>query len=704
MNYTLDRLLRPRSIAVVGGSWANNVIEQCLAIGFDGDIWRVNSNRESSAGIACYRSIDALPAAPDACFIGVNRDASIELVAQLEAQGAGGVVCFAAGFGEAAAEDPAALEKQRALLTAAGRMPLLGPNCYGFINYLDGVLLWPDMHGGIRTQSGVAILTQSSNIAINLTMQQRGLPLAYMVTTGNQAQLSLAAVAEAIILDHRVTAIGLHVEGFTDVRAFESLARRAHQLGKPIIVLKVGKSVAAIKALRSHTGSMVGNAAAADTFLQRLGLVRVNSLSALIESLKILHFSGVKMGRRVLSMSCSGGEAGLVGDAADDCGLQCPALSDTQRSALRVALGSRVALANPLDYHTYIWNDLEAMTAMFRAMLLEKMDVALLVLDFPRNDRCEFPSWFVALEAFKTAGEGWPGMLAVVATLEENMPEYIARQLIKDGIVPLCGLENGLSAIVTAAEAADLADTEFIPTWLPGSLATEKHMRMRATLLERFETGTLHEAAAKAWLQEQELSVPVRHVLSLSVLHGGDTLIAALAQISAELNFPVVVKALGVDHKSGSNAIAINVHTQAQLELALDRLRRDEGFLVEEQIENVLAELLVSVMYDPVHGLMLTLGAGGIMTEVLNDVVHCLLPVAPADIRFSLEQLRCAPVLAGHRGRPGVDWDALVYSVVRIQNAALGLGDSLSELEINPLLCTPDRCVIGDALITLKHT
>ncbi|MBV6648732.1 MAG: acetate--CoA ligase family protein, partial [Hoeflea sp.] len=167
----LSRLLRPRSIALFGGGWAVNVVAQLKKSGFDGDIWPVNPKRADILGVPCLASIDDLPSAPDASFIGVNRDATIEVVRRLSSMGAGGATCFASGFLESEAETAGGADLQARLIAAAGDMPILGPNCYGLINYLDNVTLWPDQHGGLKVESGVAIVAQSSNIAINMTMQ-----------------------------------------------------------------------------------------------------------------------------------------------------------------------------------------------------------------------------------------------------------------------------------------------------------------------------------------------------------------------------------------------------------------------------------------------------------------------------------------------------------------------------------------------------
>ncbi|MFT6076722.1 MAG: acyl-CoA synthetase (NDP forming), partial [Yoonia sp.] len=178
----LQRLFNPQSIAVIGGgAWGAEVLRQCQKIGFAGNLWVVHPTKTEIAGLVPFAHVNDLPAAPDAVFVGVNRRATVDVVRDLSVMGAGGVICFASGFSEAAAEDTDGVNLQASLLDAAQDMPIIGPNCYGFLNYLDGVAMWPDQHGGLRTDTGVALITQSSNVAINLTMQARGLPIAYVV-------------------------------------------------------------------------------------------------------------------------------------------------------------------------------------------------------------------------------------------------------------------------------------------------------------------------------------------------------------------------------------------------------------------------------------------------------------------------------------------------------------------------------------------
>ncbi len=249
---SLDRLIRPKSIAVFGGKEARRVIEQCDKMGFAGDIWPVHP-REDADPRPQVLPLGRRPSRSTGRLLRRRQSRSSPSTSsrRFRARGAGGAVCYASGFREAASELDDGNDMQEALVAAAGDMPIVGPNCYGFINMLDGALLWPDQHGMQRVERGVAVLTQSSNIACNISMQTRGLPLAYLMTAGNQAQTGLSDIACAVLEDPRVTAVGLHIEGFDSIAGAASGWQRAPaNCGKPVVTLKVGKSEAAQLATR----------------------------------------------------------------------------------------------------------------------------------------------------------------------------------------------------------------------------------------------------------------------------------------------------------------------------------------------------------------------------------------------------------------------------------------------------------------------
>ena len=672
----LSRLLRPRSIAVIGGgAWCRNVIEQCRRMDFQGALWWVHPRPDEVSDVPAFASVDDLPEPPDASFVGVNRHATVEVVGQLSSVGAGGAVCFASGFLEAEQEDAEGAGLQRRLLDATADMPILGPNCYGLINYLDGALLWPDQHGGRREEGGVAIVTQSSNIAINLTMQRRGLPIAYMATAGNQAQLGIAEIGAALLSDPRVTALGLYIEGFGDLRAFEALAARARDLAKPVVALKVGRTDQARAATVTHTASLAGGEAGAQALLDRLGIARVHSLSELLETMKLLHVHGPLASRNIASISCSGGEACLMADSASDRTLSFPPLTDRQRSALRDVLGPKVALANPLDYHTYIWNDREAMTRAWAAMMDDPVDLTLLVVDFPRTDRCSEEAWENAISAALDARENSGRPVAMVSTLPENMSEAVADRLISGGVVPLMGADDALAA----AEAA---------AWLGSHLSSAEPI---ALPLPTNDPETLGEAEAKALLSAAGVPVPNGETAA-----GPDE----AADAARRIGFPVVLKGQGIEHKTEAGAVVVDLATAEEVRQAALAMPA-ETFLVEEMVADPVAELLVGVVRDPAHGYVLTLAAGGTLTELLRDSRSLLLPCTEEAVASALQDLNIAKLLNGYRGRPAADVSAILAAIASVQKFVLDHVGEVEEIEINPLLCGSASAVAVDALVRM---
>jgi acyl-CoA synthetase (NDP forming) len=682
----LGRLLRPRTIAVFGGAYAAAVVEQSRKMGFAGEIWPVHPTKGEVGGYPAFRSVAELPAAPDAAFVGVNRQLTVGIVAELAERGAGGAVCFASGFREA--DDGEGARLQAELVAAAGDMPVIGPNCYGLINYVDGALLWPDQHGGQRLskgERGVAIITQSSNIAINMTMQRRGLPLAFLMTAGNQAQTGLSELALGLIEEERVTALGLHIEGLDSVQGFETLARRARELGKPIVAMKAGRSEQARAATISHTASLAGSDDASDAFLGRLGIARVDSITAFLETLKLLHAVGPLPGARLSSMSCSGGEASLVADAVIGRRVSFPPLEPAHAATVKQALGPLVAVANPLDYHTFIWNDEPAMAAAFGAFVAGGFDLNLLVLDFPRADRCSDADWLPTLRAFGAALGVNGARGAVVATMPENMPEKHATSILDAGMAPLCGLTEALDAVAAAAfigEAWRKPPAEPVATEGAGGGGNRR---------------VLDEEEAKMLLSGYGIRAPA----------GARVATADGAVEAAErIGFPVVLKALGVSHKSELGAVRLNlrdaiaVHTASAQLLALGR-----GLLVERMIDGAVAELIVGVTRDPVFGQVMTVGSGGVLVELLDDTATLLLPASRAEIEAALRALKLFPLLDGYRGRAKADLAAAVAAIAGIAGFATERPD-IEEMDVNPLIVCAEGegAWVADALVVLRES
>ncbi|NVK30579.1 MAG: acetate--CoA ligase family protein [Gammaproteobacteria bacterium] len=663
----LARLLSPSTVAVVGGGWAHNVIEQLQKMGFDGQIAWIHPKPQSMGGVIWRPDLAALSFAPDAVFVAVNRTQCVELVEQARALGCGGVVCFASGFAEAQAELGDASSLQSALIAASGKMPLLGPNCYGLVNYLDRVALWPDQHGGLPVERGVAIITQSSNIAINLSMTHSALPIAYLLTAGNQAVVDQTEMIEAALYDTRVTAVGVHIEGIQSAEVWQQVANTANTLGKRIVVLKVGQSVQAQAAALSHTAAMSGAGHAAQAFFQRLGCVWVSHLDVFLNTLKLCHFETRALPNTLMSLSCSGGEAGLVADLAERYHIATPPLSDLQCQQLGGVLGEKVHLANPLDYHTYIWGDLQGMRQMFSAALQSEVGICMLVLDFPRQDRCDDQSWAIALEAFASADNHGGAIKAVVATLPENMPEHWAMRCLEMGLLPFGSIELCLQCLGAVAQ------------WQPP--AEGALLALRSGELE------LLDQPMQA-LTDLQVNTPKRlYFDSRTNIQLG------------ELPFPCVLKAEGLAHKTEQGGVVLNIQSQQDLQAAIDAMPEAAGYSLEAQITDVVAEILVGIEQNPPFGWVLSIGEGGIYAELARDVQHLMLPCHRCDIKTALQGLRKWPVLQGYRNQTGANIEALIDTIYQLTQC-IETQPRWQSLECNPVLACRDQAVVVDALIT----
>jgi acyl-CoA synthetase (NDP forming) len=673
----MRRLFAPRSVAVFGGARAAEAIRQCRVVGFDGELFAVNPGREELNGVACVASVADLPKVPDAAFIAAPPAASVEIVRELSALGVGGAVCYASGFAELG--EPG-IDLQNELRKAAGDMAVVGPNCHGFVNYLDGVALWPDEHGGSRVERGVAVVTQSGNFGINLSMQQRGVDLGLVITIGNKSCLGMHDYIEFLIRDPRVSAIGLHIEGIDNVHEFSIAAVKALEAGVPIVAIKTGRSARGAELNMSHTASLAGEDRLYDALFARLGIARCKTVTQFLETLKLLSIVGSLPERTVGSMSCSGGEASLIADYADEAGLDAPRLSDQAKSGLAEILGPKVPLSNPLDYHTYIWGDYDKLSACFSTMLGDAFACTMLVLDYPPGKDANTASWEVAERALIDAAGSTGQTAVVVSTLAETMPEAARARLKSAGIAPMQGLHECLFAIRAAAEigAAKQRAADTLPVRAPEALAGE------AVLLD--------ERDSKAELAERGLRVPQGRSC------GAEDAVAA----ADEIGYPVVVKGLSneITHKTDAGGVHVNLDDAESVQGAIESMSPTfDRFLVEELAGPTVAELIVGVSRDPTFGLSLLIGAGGTLVELVDDTVSLLLPVRRDDVATAIRSLKVMKLIESWRGGESGDFDGVVDAVCAIADYATEHNATLVELDVNPLIVTPDRAVAVDAVI-----
>jgi acetyl-CoA synthetase len=675
--HSLTRLLSPKSVAVIGGRVADSVAAEMVKLGFKGDIWPVNPKRTEMAGYKCYASLADLPGVPDCAYVAVSRAATIETIAELAKMGTGGAIAHASGFAEVG---DTGKEMTADLIAAASDMPVLGPNCWGVLNLFDRAALWPDFHGAEPVDRGVAIVNQSGNMAINYTMQQRGLPLGLVVTLGNQVMLDANDLLEAFLDDDRITAIGLHIEGMNDVARLSRLAVKARERGKPIVALKTGASAKAARAAISHTATMVGADTLYDALFRRHGIARAYSVPGFIETLKLLSAAGPLKGNRIASLSCSGGEASLIADAAETRDLVFPDLSKTHAAEVRSTLNEFVDVTNPLDYHTFIWGKKDELTATFAAMMRGRFDITCFIIDYPRADRSRYEEYDLAIDAWIDARNLTGARTAVIATLPECLPERVAKKLMDNDIVPFAGMDEALDAIEAAAHAGMARKVEPLATPTPMPNNPQPH----------------DEWVGKLLLSEFGLSIP-RSMASA---------INKAGQATAGLAYPVVVKALNarIAHKSDRGAVKLNLRTKSDVVAAAEAMHSlSTQVLVEEMVVDGVAELIIGVDRDPQFGLYLMIGAGGTMVELIRDTTTLLLPVTRPEIEAAVRGLRTWKLLDGFRGRPKGDVEAVVEAIHGVARFVEANADKLAELDINPLIVRPQGqgAVVADTLIVM---
>ena len=683
------RMLAPRHVAFIGGSWALRTLRNCAAFGFEGEMWYVNPRRPEADGHPVFARVEDLPRAPDCAYVAVSAARSVDVVARLAARGAGGCVCYAAGFAEKGGTG-AALQDE--LVAAAGDLALLGPNCYGLLDYRIGLHVWTGERMTRRPGPGVALVSQSGALAEVLIFEQREVPIVSVVSVGNQAMLGVEDFIDVHLDDPEINAIGVYLEGVRDAHRFSEAALRALDRGVPIVALKSGRSAAGASLTLGHTSSLAGEDALYQAFFDRLGIVRADTLGRMLETLKFLSRAGPLPSARFAALTISGGGAAMVADHAEGAGAVPVPLSGAQVRRLAAEFPDYVHFTNPFDLTV---GGLEPRLCELAADVLAggEGEVLLAMLDALDGGPYEELNRMIA-RAMRAALDmyGKPGV--IMGCLPESLPPGLRKYALSLGLVPMQGLEDTVSAVADAARygaarrrAAETPRAARIVEPPPSLPAARR---------------VLDEAESKALLREAGIAVPESRVAPA----GG------VVEAARSLGFPVVLKGLGADlaHKSEAGAVALGLGDEAALRAALHAMRtrrpsRGRRFLVERQIDGTVAELIAGVRCDPTFGPALLVGAGGVLVELIEDRRVLLLPAPRAAIESALDSLRVSKLLGGFRGRPAADRGALVESIRALADFAWRERRRLHEIEINPLLVrgAGQGAVAADALVTLAE-
>ena len=705
MPVDIQRLIAPRSIALIGATaWTDAVAAGNRAVGYTGVIRRVHPTRPSTAATTYYRSVADLPEAPDSAFIAVPNQEAPAVAAALVERGAGGFVCFTAGFSETGSA--AGHDLTRDLLRSAGDLPFFGPNCYGFVNFFDRAAMMPDQVVGPAIERGVALICQSGTIALTLMFNHRSVPIGCLFTVGNQSRLAVEDLIEILSDDPRVSAFGLYLEGIKDAEALARATDKARRAGKPIAVVKSGRTAAAVRTAHSHTGALAGEDSVFEAFCRQAGLARCDTLATLCETLKLFHTGGVLPGRKVLVMGASGGDMAMTADVARSLELDFAPLPEGPATSLQAQLTDRVTVANPFDIHTYLWFDPPALGRVFSTALRAGYDAVGFMLDRPPEDRADVSSYDVVIDEFIGAAQGAPSRAALIGSLPETISERIRQRCLRAGVIPLQGQREALEALALA-----------------GGVGTAWHngADLRLQLPPRAGPADAHGATATGAAVVRPPTGSGPRVYSLSEADGKHALAAfgvpvprgrvvgaaAVARTATELGFPVVIKAVGahLEHKTEVGGVALNIRSAADAIAAAERLATlSDTLLVEQMTTDGVAEILIGVIVDPQFGQVLVIGAGGVLTELLADSVSLLPPWTPKSIAAGIARLKTAHLLKGYRGKPAGDLAALIAAIVDVGRYASETLATLVEIDVNPIIVRPagKGAVAVDTMIRLN--
>ena len=669
------------------------IIESLDRIGFPGQVYPVNPKYETLFGRPCYPSIADLPEAVDLLAVCVNHARVLEHMRSAARRGVRAAIIFDGGFAERGDEGRRRQDELVGICREAG-IALCGPNCMGVVSpHARSSVYIQTLADPALLAGNVGLISQSGSICIGLLADCRRFGWSHVISSGNEAVLPAVDYLEFLIDDPATRVIALFLETVREPERFVAALDRAADRGKPVVVLKVGRSERARRAITSHTGGLAGEARVFSAVLRAHRAIEVGELDEMVEVLACCQGPRWPTGRRLAVMTASGGQAELILDLATAAGLHLPPLSDAARGAMQRSIGTVTGDGNPLD----AWGNGDYATNFPRAISLLGADPGYDVVTFCSDsfDDQPFgtPERLMAYARLLAEGAAAsPKPFYYMTTRSGIFRRDVLAFLRERGIAVIGGTRQGLGAIDRLARW-----TESPGAPRPGS--------GRAGRLARLLAGgprpTIHEHDAKRVLAEAGLPVV------------GERLVTGLPEAraaAAALGYPVVLKAVSDDipHRSELGLVAVGLSDERDLTGAWERMSRrlDEtgkrgviaGFLVQEMAHDGL-EVFAGVNTDPDWGPVLAFGAGGVLVEALGDVALRPLPLRDGDAEAMIAETRAGALLAGYRGRPPGDLAALARCLTALADFAWAERHHLAEIDVNPIVVSARGCAVVDALI-----
>ncbi|TFZ02891.1 CoA-binding protein [Ramlibacter henchirensis] len=679
--HQLDPLLNPRSIAVIGASDKSSrmggmPLDLLAHFRFGGNVYPVNPKYEEAFGYRCYPDIESLPESPDVVVLAIPAAEVTSMLERCERKGVRAAIVYASGFAEAGVTG-AALQDRLEEFTAKSAMVVAGPNCAGFanlnLNAHTSFAIKTFKSSPPQTERGrVTLLTQSGNVCATVfpLLRELGVPVSHFINTGNEADLEFSEYLEFLAQDEDTECVVGYLEQLRDGRRFIKVARDFARRDKPLILLKAGDSEKGSEAVRSHTSALAGNQALYRAAFRQLNVMAADDFQQMADLAWLTQFRQRAGGPRVGIVTVSGAVGAILADKLIGGGLEVPTLPETVQRALRTAVSDYGMVTNPVDVTGNIVADISsAQTVLSQMATTEAVDTVVIyapstVLDRMADTLVEVSRahnrLFVVID---TGGATCHQRLAVA-----GIPVFSDISRAARALIPYCHW---------------LARRESVKRWdlLCGEEAAEPALESKAQVAD------LNELQAKQLLAGFGVT-PVPEKAAAD-----ETAAVAAAET---LGYPVVLKVLSPDipHKTEIGGVALNLADESAVRNSYrevtERARKQaprarlQGVLVQKMSKGI-AELIVGTTRDPVFGATLTVGLGGVLTEIYKDVSHRVLPIDAEIAREMLHELKSFVLLDGFRGKEKADVDAACIAIAGMSRAAMQLGSAVQEMEVNPL-------------------
>ena len=683
---SIDRFFKAKSVVFIGGKDIFVPIRELKRRGYKGKIFVVNPTRNKIENYKCLRKVSDVPLSPDAAFIAVPAKEVISTVRALKAVKCKGIVCYSAGFKEIGKTGK---YLEDSLIKECGNTPLIGPNCYGFINFSDNLALWPFSHKGERCKRGIALITQSGMLSSDIIMATRSLPISFMVSAGNQAVTKIEDLIYYFSEKTNVSCIAIHIEGISNLTRFVEAAKFSFNAGKPIIAYKTGKSQIGKRIAKSHTGSLSGNNEMYSALFKQLVITEVDDPIQLLETAKLFSVSRPIKTNKILALTCSGGGAAMVADNAEDLEIKLPKFSKNQKKILEKALPKIATISNPLDYTTPIWGIPEKTGPVFKNALKNDYSTAILVQDFPHAQINDTEQLYLNdTKAFIDECKLVGVTPIICSTLPENINENVGNKILKLGGVPMQGIFNCLNAVKHLLNFYNFIGKKELQSF---QLAHYKN----------YKSKFITEYEGKVQIKAKGIKVPM-----------GATIDAPKRLRNKKIQFPLALKFTNptILHKTELGAVELNINNHEDLakkhlkmKKNLEKKSLEKGtFFIEEMLPPPIAEMFISIRQDKIFGDVLVLGMGGSLTELYRDTKTFILPVSKNYILNELKKLKFYMLINGFRNKAKVNLNMLTSEIFKIIKFYQDESNRCNSIEINPFFIYEDSMIAADCVLARK--